>query len=215
VVGRTVRLAVFDGTTDDGSGSGYAAARSAVQAVNEAWNRDLDDPAAVLARAEKAVCAGAAGASTAVVARAVDGQVYLASLGDSAAWLVRPDPGGRDFVAWRLTPSHTVFAEKSRAGVTDAWDESVITRFLGGAGDDPFRTEFGVAAGDLLVLATDGATAQERDEWFGDVLCRLARERVAAQRPLAAGLAADLISRAEALGGWDNATALVTQFDEA
>ena len=215
VTGRTARLAIFDGTTDDGSGSGFAAAHAAVRAVAASWDRGADDPVRVLADAEAAVCDGTTGASTAVVARAVDGRVRLAALGDSAAWLVRPDPDGLDFVAWRLTPSHTVYAEKCRAGAADAWGHAEITRYLGGAGDDPFVTEFDVAAGDLLLLATDGVTAEDREEWFGDALCRLARDRAQAQRPLAAGLAADLIGRAEALGGWDNATALVTRFDEA
>jgi serine/threonine protein phosphatase PrpC len=212
----TVRLAVFDGTTGDGSGSGYVAARAAREAAGAAWQAEVDEPAVVLAEAEAAVTAATKdGSTTAVVARVgPDGCGKIAALGDSAAWLMRRVGGGTDFVAWRLTPAHTAFAEQHRGGVTDSWGHSEITRYLGGRADDPFVGEFTVTPGDLLLLATDGATAEDRDEWFGGVLCRLARARVSAARPLAAGLAADLVTRAESLGGWDNATALVAEFTE-
>jgi serine/threonine protein phosphatase PrpC len=183
----------------------------------------------VVDAAEQALAdAGAKGCTTAILAKVTpDGRGRLASLGDSTAWLLRPHsdqprPGQRLFAsgtgagwfaAWRLTPAHTVYAARLRADAAAAGGYSEITGFLGGAAGQPFLADFVVRPGDVLVLATDGATVERRGEWFGAALRDLAAARSPEHGPIGAGLASDLVRRAEDLGGWDNATALVVEFD--
>lgn len=208
-----VRLAVFDGTTGDGDGSGRIAAQAALDSVLADWRRGTGSPRTALSRAEAAVTRATTGCTTAVVA-AVDakGSARLASVGDSAAWLVRPT-GRRGFHAWRLTPVHTTYADGLRAGAEQRGGFSDLTRYLGGAAGSPFASEFTVCADDLLVLATDGATAEERNEWFGDLLCGLSATYAGEDsRARGAALAADLVGRAERAGGFDNATVLIADF---
>ena len=155
---------------------------------------------------------GRDGGAAAVFARLeTDGRCRLASVGDSAAWLLRPHTADRTapFAAWRLTPVHTERAERRRRDDQPAGRGSALTRFLGGGALHPFTLDFRMSPGDLLVLVSDGAAEPGADEeWFGAVLTRLAAARAAAGRPVAPGLVADLVIRGETLGGHDNATVL-------
>ena len=209
----SVALALLDGITGDRDGSGHAAARVAMRAAHELWTRGETEPLAVLREAEERVMKnGRDGGAAAVFARLeTDGQCQLASLGDSAAWLLRPHVADRpaSFAAWRLTPLHTERAERRRHDDNPLGGGSALTRFLGGGALHPFTLNFRMSPGDLLVLVSDGAAEPGPDkEWFGTVLTRLAAARAAAGRPVAPGLAADLVIRGESLGGHDNATVL-------
>lgn len=209
----SVALALLDGITGDRDGSGHAAARVAMRAARELWTRGEIEPLAVLREAEERVMKdGRDGGAAAVFARlGADGQCQLASVGDSAAWLLRPHAADRpaSFAAWRLTPVHTERAERRRHDDKPLGGGSALTRFLGGGALHPFTLAFRMSPGDLLVLASDGAAEPGQDkEWFGTVLTRLAADRAAAGRPVAPGLAANLVIRGESLGGHDNATVL-------
>lgn len=144
--------------------------------------------------------------TTAVVAYRQDDKVYVASLGDSRAYLVR------DQRVEQLTLDHTVAEALVRNGILTAeqaasspW-RNYLYKFLGcvemtdGAEVRPFNPE----AGDRLVLASDGLTnfvksedliagpanCPDPQEW-ADVLVRMALER----------------------GSNDNVTCIVVAFD--
>ncbi|WP_238016991.1 SpoIIE family protein phosphatase [Dactylosporangium sp. AC04546] len=207
-----LRLGLFDGATGDGDGSGRLAATSARDRIGAAWPAGTA-PAKLLHEADTAVIAATHGCTTSVLVGVErSGRAELASVGDSSAWLLRRTRGDA-FHAWRLTPSHTVFAAALRAAHGARGGYSQLTHYLGGAANEPFTAEFAVCPDDLLVLTSDGATVQRaRNEWFGDVLCQLAAEHARDDRPLGAAIAADLVTRAEQHGGFDNATALVAEF---
>ncbi|ROO90882.1 serine/threonine protein phosphatase PrpC [Actinocorallia herbida] len=201
-----VLLVVCDGVTGEGDGSGARAARAAVEAVRAYFCRDDHQGlTAGVAVADTAVNALTKGASTFLGASvAPSGEVDLALVGDSPAWLVRRLPDGAR-IAFRLTPDQTVLAEEIRTDPAAQWGGSLLTRHLGGYADEPFTTSVQTVPGDLLVLLSDGA-AVPSDTWFGDDLAALA-----SAHPSAPGLAAALVARAENLGGRDNATALIAE----
>ncbi|MES9555514.1 MULTISPECIES: SpoIIE family protein phosphatase [unclassified Streptomyces] len=177
-------------------------------------------PGELIAELDAAVGRATATGSAAAVLATVrpDGTASVVSVGDTEAWLVRPlrAPAGEiPYTAWRLTPAHTGFAERLRVTADAAGEESQLVSFLGGGTARWAHRTFRVAPGDLLLLATDGATEPERDRWFGAVLAELTAQLDASGRPTAPALAAALVQRAEALGGWDNATALVCAVGEA
>ena len=171
----------------------------AVQLALEEANRAIIDAA-------QAQATGRRMGTTAVLAVQQAGEVYVAGVGDSRAYLVR---GNR---VEQLTVDHTVADALQRNGTltadqarTSPW-RNVLYRFLGcaemteGAEVRPFAPR----AGDRLLLATDGLTnhvsaddlvkgaGQYRDpqEWV-NVLVQLALER----------------------GSRDNVTCVVISFD--
>lgn len=180
----------------------------------------MSRPGELIAELDAAVGRATATGSAAAVLATVrpDGTASVVSVGDTEAWLIRPlrAPAGEiPYTAWRLTPAHTGFAERLRVTADAAGEESQLVSFLGGGTARWAHRTFRVAPGDLLLLATDGATEPERDRWFGAVLAELTAQLDASGRPTAPALAAALVQRAEALGGWDNATALVCAVGEA
>ncbi len=201
-------LAVCDGVTGPGDGSGARASRAAVAALRRhfASSRDLET---ALVAADEAVLEHSTGASTALLAAiAPDGRTELASVGDSPAWLVRMLPfGGR--TAYRLNPDQTVLAEALLTDPSANVGGSILLANLGGHADTPFLASVQLVPGDLLVLLSDGAALGE-DDWFSSDLVELA-----SVHPSAAGLAAALVGRAERLGGLDNATALIAEVRSA
>jgi serine/threonine protein phosphatase PrpC len=208
-------LAILDGITGLGDGSGRDAAWAAMRAARSCWQQGKSEPRIVfsVADAEVRELVGDGGA-TAVFARLLpNGQGELASAGDASVWQLRPNVPEcpTTYGAWRLTPMHTEYAERRHRDPGAQGGKSALTRHLG-TGQQPFTRRFGVAPHDLLVLITDGAGRVE-DEWFGAVLSGLAAERAARGQTVAPGLAADLVIRAERLGGEDNATALVVEVD--
>jgi Stage II sporulation protein E (SpoIIE) len=210
-----VRLALLDGITGEGDGSGHEAAWTALRAARTCWQQGKAEPKFVLSVADGEVRERVphGGAAAVIVQLYQNGDGELASAGDSSAWLLRPDDPETPtrYHAWRLTPVHTAYAERHRLDPTVQGGQSVLVQHLGSV-RRPFGARFQVAAGDLLVLVSDGASVPgEDDEWFGDTLTRIAKRRLDGGRPVAPGLAADLVVRAENLGGRDNATALVAE----
>jgi protein phosphatase len=126
----------------------------------------------------------------------------LAHVGDSRAYLYRDD------VLRQLTTDHSLVAELVRSGrLTE--DEaavhphrSVITRALGTDADVEVDTlTLDVAAGDLVLLCSDGLSAMVRDEEIVRVL------RSTGGDPT--GAAEALVSAANAAGGEDNVTVVL------
>jgi serine/threonine protein phosphatase PrpC len=203
--GSGYALAVCDGVTGPGDGSGAEAARAAVRALQECLAEEPDVRIA-LSLAERAVLRDTKGASTAVIALIhPDGRIELASLGDSSAWLVRPMRGS-GHIAFRLTPAQTVLAERLLTDAGADQDGSRLTRHLGSEADRPYVGTVRAVPGDRIVLLSDGAAVTSGLTWFGADLAALADEQ---QGP--AELAAALVGRAEQLGGHDNATALIAE----
>jgi len=207
-----LNLAVLDGVTGPGDGSGRRAARVALAAAAAMWHQHADvPPETVLSAAHAAVVTEAAPAAAVAIFGRVspDGAASLAGVGDASAWLLRRR-GDSSYVSVRLTPEQTSQARLYRADPL-AWSEdSVVECTLGGDIVGAFRVGFAVVPGDLIVVVTDGAAVDEIGrEDFPAALVRLARERVAAGAPMGPSLAAAITGRAESLGGWDNATALV------
>ncbi|MFE6979224.1 hypothetical protein [Streptomyces sp. NPDC057682] len=262
----TLRMAVFDGVTGDGDGSGGRAARAATECLVRLWKeaeagaeppppageppspaaapdfpgpgaavprtgpprpaaphpsrRVLDRPRALVGELDRVVERTGGGAAAVLATVTPDGTAEVISVGDAEAWLVRPlaaaavRPRELPYTAWKLTPAHTAYAERLRGSSQAHGDTSALTSALGDGTARWAHRVFSVAPGDLLVLASDGATAGERGRWTGEVLAAMAADLEASGRPVAPALAAGLMGRAEALGGWDNATALVCAVGE-
>lgn len=236
-----VHCAVFDGVTGDGDGSGAKASRAALEQATRLWVMDEDlPPRELVAELDAAVGRATGKGSAAAVLATVspNGTASVVSVGDTEAWLVRPlrtprrgnesqephephephEPVPRrelPYAAWRLTPAHTGYAEQLRVTPDAEGEESALVNFLGGGPGRWAHSTVALAPGDLLLLASDGATEPERERWFGAVLAELAAQLDASRRRPAPALAAALVQRAEALGGWDNATALVCAIKEA
>ncbi|MEO3785293.1 hypothetical protein ABGB12_18335 [Actinocorallia sp. B10E7] len=199
-----VVLAVCDGVTGPGDGSGARASRAAVTALKD-YFASAHDLEGALRAAEEAVVGQGRGASTALFAAIrPDGRTALLSVGDSPAWLVRMLPfGGR--TAFRLNPDQTVLAASLLTDPSANMGGSILLGNLGGYADEPFLTDVQVVPGDMLVLLSDGAALGEEDWFAGDLV------ELTGVHQSAAALAAALVCRAERLGGLDNATALVAE----
>lgn len=203
--GGGLALAVCDGVTGPGDGSGAEAARTAVKVLHDCLAEDPDVKIAV-GTAERAVLRDTKGAATVVIALIhPDGHIELVSLGDSSAWLVRPLRGA-GHIAFRLTPAQTMLADRILTDPAADQDGSRLTQHLGGQADQPYSGTVRAFPGDRVVLLSDGAAVTRGAAWFGTDLTALANEHAGH-----AGLAAALVARAEQLGGHDNATALIAE----
>jgi len=143
--------------------------------------------------------------TTAVVALLVEDdhgpKWLLANLGDSRIYRYA------DAVLEQVSVDHSVVQELVDAGtiseaeVSSHPERHVITRALGDpAGVEADYFELPVSAAERLVLCTDGVTGMVEDADISDILAREADPRDAADRLIAAAIAA---------GGEDNATAIV------
>jgi protein phosphatase len=145
--------------------------------------------------------------TTAVLAVEQDNQVYVAGLGDSRAYLIR---GGR---VEQLTTDHTWADVLERNGTLTAdqarqspW-RNVLYKFLGcvemtdGADVYPFAP----AAGDRLVLASDGLTNHITPEDLRDGALHYSTVQEWAKQ---------LVQMALDRGSRDNVTCVVVAFDE-
>ncbi|MEU2670781.1 hypothetical protein ABZ622_18275 [Streptomyces sp. NPDC007164] len=208
------------GAAGAGAGAGVGAGVGEAPRPGEPIPGEAFRPGELMAELDAAVGRATAHGSAAAVLATVrpDGTASVVSVGDAEAWLIRPlrVPASEiPYTAWKLTPAHTGFAERLRITADAEGEESQLVSFLGGGTARWAHRTFRVAPGDLLLLASDGATEPERDRWFGAVLAELTAQLDASGRPTAPALAAALVQRAEALGGWDNATALVCAVGEA
>jgi len=205
----------------DGMGGhrrGQEASRAAVAAVQETFFGVREGT--VLERLRRAFCeandrvygevkpretAGAMG-TTATAVALVEGELYLAHVGDSRAYLFRANESRQ------LTRDHTVAREMQRRGTLTA-DEArshprrgTLTRAIGVEPNvDVDLNEIGpFRAGDRLLLCTDGLDSLPKT---------VLREKVLDHPPQRA--CEHLVQRANERGGHDNATALVIHKDQS
>jgi protein phosphatase len=144
--------------------------------------------------------------TTAVLAVQQAGQIYVAGIGDSRAYLVRGDR------VEQLTVDHSVAQSLVTSGVLSAEDakhslwQHVLHKFLGcaemtdGAEVRPFTPQ----AGDRLVLASDGLTNHVTEKDLIDS---------AQQFPKPQAWADYLVETALKRGSRDNVTCVVLAFD--
>jgi len=146
--------------------------------------------------------------TTAVLALQANGQVYVANLGDSRAYLVRGEQ------VQQLTVDHSVAQALVAIGALSPEDaqhspyQHVLHKFLGCVALDgnPHVKPFAPEAGDRLLLASDGLTNHVTD----DDLRLGAREF-----PNPQNWADHLVQLALKRGSRDNVTCVVVAFDEA
>ena len=135
-------------------------------------------------------------------------KLFVMHAGDSRCYLSR---GGR---LRQLTEDHTLVGEMARRGVLTP-DEvrhhrlrHVVTNVLGG-GEEGVRVDVervDLAAGDVLLLCSDGLTEMIEDARIAAVLAAEAQPRPACER---------LVAEANEAGGRDNVTVIVARFDGA
>jgi serine/threonine protein phosphatase PrpC len=135
-----------------------------------------------------------------------DGQLAIAHVGDSRAYLFR------DGELTRLTQDHSLVDELVRQGklteeqAAEHPQRSIITRALGPEADVEVDTfTYPVRAGDLLLLCSDGLTSMISEEAVATVL--------RANEPLSDAAGA-LIKEANEAGGRDNITVVLFRLEE-
>jgi protein phosphatase len=174
--------------------------------AGDAVVRALDEANKAILEAGQAQVAGRRMGTTAVLAVRKDDRVWVASLGDSRAYLVRGDR------VEQLTVDHTIADALARNGTLtpeqarqSPW-RHVLYKFLGCAemSDGPEVRPFTPEAGDRLVLASDGLTSHVSDDDF----------RACARRGASPHDWADtLVQLALDRGSRDNITCVVIAFD--
>ncbi len=162
-------------------------------------NRQIYD----LSRAES----GREGMGTTLTAAYLDdGQLAIAHVGDSRAYLFR------DGELIRLTQDHSLVDELVRQGklteeqAAEHPQRSIITRALGPEPDvevDAFT--YPVRAGDLLLLCSDGLTSMISEETVAQIL---------GSAESVSGAARALIAKANEAGGRDNITVVLFRLEE-
>jgi len=131
------------------------------------------------------------------------GRLRLAHVGDSRAYLLH------DGVAQPLTFDHSVTAERVRAGTLTPEEartdprRNYVTRALLGDPVEADLSETELAAGDSVLLCSDGVWASLPDSRIGELL----------GQGTAAEAAQSLIRAALAAGSTDNVTAVVARID--
>ena len=174
---------------DSSRGFAPAALRAAIEAANQAVFYEAEHSAEY------------AGMGTTASVLAVMGNwAYMAQVGDSRIYLVRPGFGVK-----QITDDHSLVAEQMRSGLINAEEarthllKNLITRAVGikdSVEVDLFALE--LAAGDTLLICSDGLSNMVSDD---DILSALAMENL--------GEASDkLIAQALDAGGSDNVTVI-------
>jgi protein phosphatase len=196
-----------------GAAAGEVASRMAVDAMLQAMSQGpltLETLQQAVDEANHSVHRSAeqdparAGMGTTLVAMATRGdRAWVAHVGDSRCYRFR------DGRLESLTRDHSLVDEQVRLGqLTQAQAEispmrNVITRAVGTQDEvDADVIEFGVAAGDLYLLASDGLMREVADEEIADIL-RGAEELKKT--------CADLIWAANEAGGRDNITCVLVR----
>ncbi len=199
----------------DGMG-GYQAGEVASQMAGETVRREYyadpsTDPTARLRNAVQAangeVYRSAQGSTshagmgtTMVVTALIDNKAYIASVGDSRAYVVHQG------VLSQITQDHSFVGEQIRAGILTKEQarvhpqRNVITRALGSQSAVQVDTFVGdLSGGDVLVMCTDGLTGHVPEDRIRDVVTQLPPDQAVAQ----------LIQMAKEDGGTDNITTIV------
>ncbi len=199
----------------DGMGgyqAGEVASEMAARTVAQRYYADpSDDPSTRLRNAVQAANAevhlqaqgnvARTGMGTTMVAAALIGQkAYIASVGDSRAYVVHN--GRLD----QITQDHSFVGEQVRAGILTKEQarlhpqRNVITRALGSQPTVSVDTFSGdLSDGDVLVMCTDGLTGHVPDEQIRDTVLELPPEQAVPR----------LIQTANEGGGSDNITLIV------
>jgi protein phosphatase len=204
------------GGQDRGEHASGLAAEIIPRVVQDSLARTKDAPQAVqqaLAQANEAIVnagkeqpTGRRMGTTAVLAVQQAGQVYVAGLGDSRAYLIRGDR------VEQLTVDHSVAQALVTSGVLkpeearhSPW-QNVLHKFLGcaemveGAEVRPFTPQ----AGDRLLLGSDGLTNHVSEQDLCGAMRRL---------PAPQACAESLVELALKQGSRDNVTCIVVAFD--
>jgi PPM family protein phosphatase len=134
-----------------------------------------------------------------------DGTVNLAHVGDSRAYLIHQG------LLEQLTDDHTVVAEQLAAGHISPADavthpqRSMLTRVLGISPDiEVDSITFDAAAGDRLLICSDGLTNMVEDERVAQLLAKGSPEEAVWA----------LIEEANRAGGHDNITVVVVDVEQ-
>jgi serine/threonine protein phosphatase PrpC len=136
-----------------------------------------------------------------------DSELAIAHVGDSRAYLFR------DGSLRRLTQDHSLVDELVRRGklteeqAAEHPQRSIITRALGAEPTVEVDTwTYPVRPGDVLLLCSDGLTSMVAEERLQEILRGSMDLRVAAQQ---------LIDEANAAGGRDNITVVLSRIEDA
>ena len=185
LAGETVRREYYA----DPSADPTARLRNAVQAANGA-----------VYRSAQGSTSHAGMGTTMVVTALIDNKAYIASVGDSRAYVVHQG------VLSQITQDHSFVGEQIRAGILTKEQarvhpqRNVITRALGSQSTVQVDTFVGeLLEGDVLVMCTDGLTGHVSEDHIRDVVTQLPPEQAVAQ----------LIQMAKDDGGTDNITTIV------
>jgi protein phosphatase len=144
--------------------------------------------------------------TTLTLAAACGADLYLAHAGDSRCYLLRRD------VLYQLTRDHTLTDALVRRGSLSAEEAAnhsmrhVIVNVVGGnqAGVDAEVHHIVLNTGDVLLLCSDGLTEMMSDDEISQVLRSDTDTERCCRR---------LVDRANELGGRDNVTVVVAQFE--
>jgi PPM family protein phosphatase len=194
-----------------GMDKGREAARYTVQAVDEYVRAKIaggqEDPVELLTRALAAAGAGffqAVGGnsgSTVVAALLAEDKAVVANLGDSPAYLLR---GGELLLLTREHNLANLLVEGGRLDPKKAKDHPSrhqLTAFVGMKGRLPVHVaEFEPAAGDRLLLCSDGLTGMVAEQEIAALL---------KVEPALHQTARQLVRLANQAGGYDNTTVLL------
>jgi protein phosphatase len=211
---RAPVFAVADGM--GGQRAGEVASRTAAAVIGD-WidaHRPTDGPGLehLLQAANAAIWSAADAdpelrgmATTCTLLSATDGVATLAHVGDSRAYLFRHGELGQ------LTSDHSVVGELVRSGLLDPAraashpQRNMIVRALGaGPTLDVDVRELDLAAGDRVLLCTDGLTNMVTDAVIADVLADVRDPTAAASR---------LVALANERGGDDNVTVVIVDIE--
>ena len=205
-------FAVADGM--GGHEAGEVASEIAVSIVAQQAPDDLDAEAlsnavetanyAILRAVEEGK--GAYGMGTTLTAAMVKGErLLIAQVGDSRAYLLHQSR------LQQITRDHSLMADLIEMGQITPEEalthpqRSVITRALGSAVDTfPDIYELNVAAGDRLLLCSDGLSGMVDEDDLTEILTRFRDPQRCANQ---------LIKRANMNGGMDNITAIVVDIE--
>jgi Protein phosphatase 2C len=138
--------------------------------------------------------------TTMVVTALIDNKAYIASVGDSRAYVVHQG------VLSQITQDHSFVGEQIRAGILTKEQarvhpqRNVITRALGSQAAVQVDTFMGeLSEGDVMVMCTDGLTSHVPEDRIREVVAQLPPDQAVSQ----------LIQMAKDDGGTDNITAIV------